>query len=100
MNFSSLVVLDQAEENSHGEWIDMGDPIYPQELQSGSHSGQSLASQDPSQPIKTINQADACIKVIIAVNSVIIPIFSASSMRAIATSSLIIAASDDLFAPS
>jgi predicted dienelactone hydrolase len=99
LNFSSLV-RDQAKENSHGEWIDIGDPIYPQEFQIGSHSGQSLASQDPSQPIKTINQADACIKVIIAVNSVINPIFSASSMRPIATSSLIIAASDDLFAPS
>ena len=51
---------DQAMENSHGDWIYMGDPIHPQELQSGSHSGQSLASQDPSQPIKTLCQSGGC----------------------------------------
>ena len=55
--------------------------------------------QDPSQPIQTLNQADARIKAVIAVNPVTNPIFSANSLRSIATPYMMIAATDDFFAP-
>ena len=55
--------------------------------------------QDPSQPIKALDQADARIKAVIAVNPVINPIFSASSLRAVSTPYLMIAGTDDFFAP-
>ena len=55
--------------------------------------------QDPSQPIKTLDQADARIKAVIAVNPVINPIFSASSLAALSTPYLMIAGTDDFFAP-
>ena len=55
--------------------------------------------QDPSQPIQILNQADARIKAVIAVNPVTNPIFSASSLRSLATPYMMIAATDDFFAP-
>ena len=55
--------------------------------------------QDPSQPIKTLNQADGRIKAVVAVNPVINPIFSASSLAAVSTPYLMIAGTDDFFAP-
>ena len=55
--------------------------------------------QDPSQPIQTLNQADARIKAVIAVNPVTNPIFSASSLGSLATPYLMIAGTDDFFAP-
>jgi predicted dienelactone hydrolase len=55
--------------------------------------------QDPSQPIRQLNQADGRIKAVIAVNPVINPIFSASSLGSISTPYLMIAGTDDIFAP-
>lgn len=55
--------------------------------------------QDPSQPVQTLNQADARIKAVIAINPVTNPIFSASSLRSLATPYMMIAATDDFFAP-
>ena len=55
--------------------------------------------QDPGQPGQTLNQADARIKAVIAINPVTNPIFSASSLRSLATPYMMIAATDDFFAP-
>jgi len=58
-----------------------------------------LQCQDPGQPGQTLNQADARIKAVIAINPVTNPIFSASSLRSLATPYMMIAATDDFFAP-
>ena len=55
--------------------------------------------QDPGQPGQTLNQADARVKAVIAINPVTNPIFSASSLRSLATPYMMIAATDDFFAP-
>ncbi len=55
--------------------------------------------QDPSKPIKSLDQADARIKAVIAVNPVINPIFSPHSLGAMATPYLMVAGTDDFFAP-
>jgi predicted dienelactone hydrolase len=55
--------------------------------------------QDTSQPIRQLNQQDGRIKAVIAVNPVINPIFSATSLGSIATPYLMVAGTDDIFAP-
>jgi predicted dienelactone hydrolase len=55
--------------------------------------------QDTNQPIRQLNQSDRRIKAVIAVNPVINPIFSATSLGLISTPYLMIAGTDDDFAP-
>ena len=55
--------------------------------------------QDTNRPIRQLNQSDGRIKAVIAVNPVINPSFSATSLELISIPYLMIAGTDDIFAP-